>query len=106
MKLFPIINTEGVEDHILKEFINNFSYIYDVDAEEWLNFNIDKLKPYFLKAEISPLYDTIDMVPFILYSYINEGKRIVPNMIDEITRKPILLMTLSLEGMGYLPLIT
>ncbi|NLL81969.1 MAG: helix-turn-helix domain-containing protein [Tissierellia bacterium] len=100
MKLFPIINTEGVEDHILKEFINNFSYIYDVDAEEWLNFNIDKLKPYFLKAEISPLYDTIDMVPFILYSYINEGKRIVPNMIDEITRETYLTNDTFFGGNG------
>ena len=100
MKLTPIINTEGVEEHILKEFISNFSYVYDVDVEEWLNFNIDELSPYFLKEEISPLYDTIDMVPFILYSYTNEKKRIVPNMIDEITKETYLTNDTFFGGNG------
>jgi AraC-like DNA-binding protein len=100
MKLFPIINTEGVEEDILKDFIQNFSNIYDTDVEEWLNFDTSELKPYFLKEEISPLYDTMHMVPFILYSYIHENKRIVPNMIDEITKETYLTNDTFFGGNG------
>ena len=90
MKLTPIINKEGVEEHIIEDFINNFTNIYDIDVEKWLNFDIKDLNPYFLKDDINPLYDTLDMVPFILYSYTNEKKRIVPKMVDEITRETYL----------------
>src|SRR5690606_1430244 len=55
---------------------------------------------YFLKEEISPLYDTMHMVPFILYSYIHENKRIVPNMIDEITKETYLTNDTFFGGNG------
>ncbi|WFA08107.1 helix-turn-helix domain-containing protein [Tissierella sp. Yu-01] len=100
MKLYPIINTKGVEEHILKDFIQYFSNIYDTDVEDWLNFDINSLNPYFLREEISPLYDTMDMVPFILYSYTHENKRIVPNMIDEITKETYLSNDTFFGGNG------
>jgi AraC-like DNA-binding protein len=90
MNLFPIINTTGVEKHIIEDFIQYFSNVYEIDAREWLNFNIEELRPYFLQEKISPLYDTMYMVPFILFSYTNDNKRVVLNMIDEITKETIL----------------
>ena len=100
MKLTPIINKEGVEEHIIEDFINNFTNIYDIDVEKWLNFDIKDLNPYFLKDDINPLYDTLDMVPFILYSYTNEKKRIVPKMVDEITRETYLTNNTFFGGNG------
>ena len=85
LDLIPIISTENVENHIIKDFIHNFSNIYDDDIESWLYYDIRDLSPVFLKKEISHLYDTMAMVPYILYNYINEDKRIVLNLLDEIT---------------------
>ncbi len=100
MKLFPIINTKGVEKHIIEEFVQYFSNVYDTNVEEWLDFDIGELKPYYLREEISPLYDTMYMVPFILYSYTHEKKRIVLNMIDEINKETILTNDTFFGGNG------
>jgi len=100
MKLFPIINTQGVEKHIIEDFIQNFSNVYEEDVEAWLNFDIDELKPYYLRDSISPMYDTMYMVPFILYSYTNENKRIVLNMIDEISKETVLTNDTFFGGSG------
>lgn len=100
MKLFPIINTKGVEKHIIEDFIQYFSNVYDTNVEEWLDFDIEELKPYYLREEISPLYDTMYMVPFILYSYTHEKKRIVLNMIDEINKETILTNDTFFGGNG------
>lgn len=86
LKLNPIISTKGVEKHIINDFINNFSNIYE-DVEEWLEYNIKELNPYFPKERIRPLHDTMFMVPYVLYNYIHLGNRIVLNMIDEIYRE-------------------
>lgn len=86
LKLTPIISTKGVEKHIINDFINNFSNIYE-DVEEWLEYDIKELNPYFPKERIRPLHDTMFMVPYVLYNYIHLGNRIVLNMIDEIYRE-------------------
>ena len=85
LKLIPIISTKGVEKHIINDFINNFSNIYE-DVEEWLEYNPKRLNPYFPKERIRPLHDTMFMVPYVLYNYIHLGNRIILNMIDEIYR--------------------
>lgn len=86
LKLKPIINSKGVEAHIIEDFIENFTAVYEDDVEGWLNVNIDELKPSYLQAELNPIYDTIAMVPYIIHSYTHLDNRIVLNMIDEITR--------------------
>lgn len=100
MKLFPIINTQGVEKHIIEDFIQNFSNVYDDDIEAWINFNIAKLKPYYLREKMSPIYDTMYMVPYIIYSYTNEKKRVILNMIDEISNETILTNDTFFGGNG------
>mgnify|MGYP000898957171 CR=1 FL=1 len=100
MKLFPVINTTGVEKHIIDDFIQYFSNVYEVDTKEWMDFNLEELKPYFLKEKISPLYDTMYIVPFILYSYTNENKKIVLNMIDEISKETVLSNDTFFGGNG------
>ncbi len=90
LKLFPIINTKGVEKHIIDDFVENFSNIYDVNVEEWLNFDISELKPTLPKEEISQAHDTMYMVPYILYNYIHKDNRIVLKMIDEIYKETVL----------------
>ena len=86
LKLKPIINSKGIETHILEDFIENFTSIYEEDAEQWLNVDIESLKPSYLKADLNPIYDTIEMVPYIIHSYTHLENRIVLNMIDEITK--------------------
>jgi AraC-like DNA-binding protein len=100
MKLFPIINTQGVEKHIIEDFIQNFSNVYEDDIEAWLDFDITQLKPYYLREKVSPLYDTMHMVPYILYSYTNEKKRVILNMIDEISKETILTNDTFFGGNG------
>lgn len=100
MKLTPIINTKGVENHIIQEFIQYFSNVYEDDIEKWLNFDINELKTYFLREQISQLYDTMYMVPFIIYSYTNEKKKIVPKLIDEISKETILSNDTFFGGNG------
>lgn len=100
IKLFPIINTKGVEKRIIEDFVQNFSNIYDDDIEEWLNEDVKSLKPYFPKEDISPLHDTMQMVPYILYSYIHENKRVVLNMIDEISKETLLSNDTFFGGCG------
>ena len=86
LKLTPLIDTTGVEKHIIDDFVSNFSYIYDEDVESWLNRDIKKLNPYFPKIEIAPIQDTINMVPYIIHSYTHFNKRIILKMIDEISK--------------------
>lgn len=87
LKIMPIISIAGVEKHIVEDFIHHFSNIYDEDVEGWLNLDIEELNPRFLKEEISHLYDTVAMVPYILSSYIDDNSRLVLNLIDEISRE-------------------
>ncbi len=84
LKLFPIINTKGVEKHILEDFKANFSSIYDQDLEKWINFKIEDLEPVRLEKEIDPSYDTMDMVPYIIHNYSQDNKRLVFKLVDEI----------------------
>lgn len=100
MKLFPIINTTGVENHIVEDFVHYFSNVYEDDIKSWLDFDVLELKPYFLREKLSPLYDTMYMVPFILYTYTNEGKRIVFNIIDEISKDTVLTNDTFFGGNG------
>mgnify|MGYP000904176903 CR=1 FL=1 len=86
LKLTPLIDTTGVEKHIIDDFVSNFSYIYDEDVESWLNRDVKKLNPYFPKIEIAPIQDTINMVPYIIHSYTHLNKRIILKMIDEISK--------------------
>lgn len=87
LKLKPIINSRGIEKHILEDFIDNFTTIYDEDVEQWLNVDIESLKPSYLKEELNPIYDTIGMIPYIVHNYTHLENRFVLNMIDEITRE-------------------
>ncbi len=47
LKLTPLIDTTGVEKHIIDDFVSNFSYIYDEDVESWLNRDVKKIKSLF-----------------------------------------------------------
>ncbi len=100
MKLIPIINTKGVESRIIEDFIQHFSNVYEDDVESWLNYDLFDLEPYFLKEKISPLYDTLYMAPFLIYSYIFEDKRIILNLVDEISKETILTNDTFFGGDG------
>lgn len=100
MKLIPIINTKGVENRIIDDFIQHFSNVYEDDVENWLNYDLFDLEPYFLREKISPLYDTLYMVPFLIYSYIFEDKRIILNLVDEISKETILTNDTFFGGDG------
>lgn len=84
LKLFPIINTRGVEGYIVEDFLENFSNIFHQDANRWLDFKLENLDPFFLQEDINSKYDTMEMVPFIMNAYVNLEKRLVLKMIDEI----------------------
>lgn len=88
--LIPIIITENVEDYIIQNFISHFSNLYEEDVEKWLNTKVEDLEPYFPRKSISPMQDTIFMVPYILYNYIHLNNRVVLNMVDEISKETIL----------------
>ncbi|OLS03697.1 helix-turn-helix domain-containing protein [Tissierella creatinophila] len=90
LKLFPIIDIKGVEKHIIDNFLDNFSNIFHQDVREWLDFSLKDLEPFFLKEDINSKYDTMEMVPFIINSYVNLEKRVVLKMMDEINRDTFL----------------
>lgn len=90
LKLFPIIDTKGVENHILEDFVLNFSSIYDIDVEKWLDFDIKDINPSLLNTDINPAFDTTDMIPYIIHSYTQEDRRIVLKMMDEISPEVVL----------------
>lgn len=100
VKLFPIINTKGIESHILEEFIEKFSNIFQRDAKAWLDFSLEDLKVFYLEETINSKYDTIEMVPFIINSYTKLDKRLVLNMIDEIDKNTILSNDTFFGGNG------
>ncbi len=87
LKLKPIINSKGIEKHIIEDFIDNFTTIYEEDVKQWLNVDIESLETSYLKDELNPVYDTIAMVPYIIHNYTHLENRIVLNMIDEITKE-------------------
>jgi AraC-like DNA-binding protein len=86
LKLKPIINSKGIEKHIIEDFVENFTAIYEEDAEQWLNVDVESLNPSYVKVDLNPVYDTIEMIPYIIHNYTHLGNRIVLNMIDEITK--------------------
>lgn len=86
LKLKPIINSKGIEKHIIEDFIENFTAIYEEDVEQWLNVDLESLNPSYVKVDLNPVYDTIEMIPYIIHNYTHLGNRIVLNMIDEITK--------------------
>ncbi|TJX15360.1 helix-turn-helix domain-containing protein [Tissierella creatinini] len=100
MKLIPLINAKGVEVRIIEDFIRYFSNVYEDDVEGWLHFDLKEFKPYFLIEKASSLYDTLYMVPFLIYSYAFEDKRIVLNLVDEITKETILTNDTFFGGDG------
>lgn len=100
LKLMPIISVEGVEKHIIDDFIYSFSIIYDEDVSKWLDYDTKNLKLYFLKEDINLAYDTITMVPYILYNYLYLNNRIVLNIIDEISGETILDNDTFFGGQG------
>jgi len=89
LKLFPIIVKGKTEDYIIDDFINTFSGEYE-DIEKWLDFRIDDLKPVYPKKSINQVHDTLTMAPFVLDSYISQNRRLVMNMMDEITKETVL----------------
>ncbi len=100
VKLIPVINSGEVEDHILEEFIDKFSNIFQRDAKKWLNFPLEELEDFYLKDDINPKYDTMEMVPFIIASYTAGEKRVVLNMIDQIDRDTFLSNDTFFGGSG------
>lgn len=100
LKLVPIINTRGVEKHIVDDFISNFSNIYDEDVEEWLSLEVNDFNPYFPKEEISHYHDTMYMVPYILYNYTHLNRRIILTMMDEISKEIVLNNDTFFGGSG------
>ncbi|MGO1469875.1 MAG: helix-turn-helix domain-containing protein [Tissierella sp.] len=99
LKLFPIIDRRGVEEHIIEDFIENFSNIFQMDASTWLNFPLGDLNLTFLE-DIDKKYDTMEMVPIIINNYVNEDKRIVLKMIDEIGMDTVLSNDTFFGGSG------
>lgn len=87
LKLIPIINTKGIEKHIIEDFISNFSYIYDREVEEWLRNDLEGLEKYFLREDVHQVHDSINMVPYIIHSYTHLDNPIIPYMIDEISKE-------------------
>lgn len=89
-KITPIIDTKGVEKHIIEDFISNFSYIYDQDVREWLSTDIESFKSCFLEQSIHPINDTIEIVPYIIHGYTHRDKRLILKMIDGISKDTLL----------------
>lgn len=87
VKLTPIINTQGIESHIINDFITNFSNVYEKDVEEWLDYKVKDKDMYFPEEEIHHIQDTMFMAPYIIYSYTHLNNRIVLKLIDEIHKE-------------------
>lgn len=100
LNLFPIIDTKEVEHHIIDDFIENFSNIFHQDVKEWIDFNLKDLNPFFLKENINIKYDTMEMVPFIINSYVNLEKRVILKMMDEIDKDTFLSNDTFFGGNG------
>ncbi len=90
LKLTPLIKTDKVEKYIIEDFKNHFTSIFGEKLEEWLKINIDDLDPYFPKKKISLKQDSLFMLPYIIDNYLSLNKRLVLNMIDEITKNTLL----------------
>lgn len=102
LKLTPIIITGKVDKYITEDFINHFSNIFGDEAKEWLDKKKENLNPYFPRDIISPVQDTLSMVPYIFYNYIHLDNRIVLNMIDEISKETILDNETFFGGRGII----
>ena len=102
LKLTPIIVTDRVEKHIKEEFLNYFSNIFGEEVEKWLTTSKEDLNPYFPKDIISPVQDTLSMVPYIFYNYIHLKNRIVLNMVDEISKETVLDNETFFGGSGII----
>lgn len=102
LKLIPIISTDSVENYVIEEFINHFSNIFGDEVKEWLNKNIEDLSPYFPMHIISPVQDTLSMVPYIFYNYIHLNNRVTLNMVDEISKETVLDNETFFGGRGII----
>lgn len=99
LKLFPILIKGRTDDYILDDFINTFSSEYN-NIEGWLNYPIEDLKPETPKNNIHPIHDTISMAPYIIDSYVSQNRRLILNMIDEISKDTVLDNESFFGGMG------
>ncbi|WP_422485525.1 helix-turn-helix domain-containing protein [Gudongella sp. DL1XJH-153] len=89
LRFFPIISTKNVEGYIVENFKKTFSHIYD-NLDKWLDMNQEDLEPVFPLEEINHNHDTLFMAPYILYSYTSDNRRMVFQMMDEITKDTVL----------------
>ena len=99
LRLFPVISTRYVEKYIVEDFRRTFSHIYP-DLDKWLEKSPDELEPVFPVQEINHNHDTLFMAPYILYSYTVENKRMVFQMMDEISKDTVLNNETFFGGSG------
>jgi hypothetical protein len=99
LRLFPVISTRYVEKYIVEDFRRTFSHIYP-DLDKWLEKSLDELEPVFPVQEINHNHDTLFMAPYILYSYTVENKRMVFQMMDEISKDTVLNNETFFGGSG------
>ncbi|MDO5726007.1 MAG: helix-turn-helix domain-containing protein [Tissierellia bacterium] len=101
LQLFPVIETKGVPKYILDDFLDNFSDIYEENLlNSYLDFDLSALAPTFLYKNIDSKNDELKMSSYILDKYINEGRRIIINPIDEIDKDTFLLNDTFFGGTG------
>lgn len=91
VKLKPVINIARVERYIVDEFVSYFEPIFGSEVHHWIEpRDIGSFNLVQLEDEVNPMYDSLFMVPYIIYNYIHNGKKIMPLMIDEISSETIL----------------
>lgn len=87
VRLKPLISTKGIDDHILNDFCEHFSWVYDRDVSEWFmpkDFSYDAV---ITSDMISPSFDTTACIPSILHRFLTLKKGVTPLLMDEITRE-------------------
>lgn len=99
IKLIPIISTKGVQKHIVEDFIKTFSNNYS-KLDDWLNLDLKEFEITYPLEDISPKHDTLFMSNYIIYSYTIENKRLVMNVIDEISKDTVLTNETFFGGKG------
>ncbi|MBC7087726.1 MAG: helix-turn-helix domain-containing protein [Tissierellales bacterium] len=99
IKLIPIISTNGVQKHIVDDFINTFSKTYS-NLEKYLELSLDDFNITYPLFDINTKHDTLLMANYIIYSYTIENRKIVMNVIDEISKDTVLTNETFFGGKG------
>ncbi|NLM05638.1 MAG: helix-turn-helix domain-containing protein [Tissierellia bacterium] len=99
IELKPIIMKEGIEDNILQDFLEYFHGSFP-DIGDCLRDDLSDFEIINMKSNMNPYYDRIEMASFAIKKHLEEGKTILFEMIDEVSRDIILENETFFGGKG------